>query len=103
MGACMAAQCGPWADLEVNTLRDISIISNQSFVRKRAPQRLKNPHVEAVAGPRGFLAQEFLLIDSWYWDEESDRGVHLPARRDKYREMGRRQSEKNWNDIEAAA
>jgi hypothetical protein len=25
------------------------------------------------------------------------------ARRDKYREMGRRQNEKRWNDIEAAA
>ena len=73
MGACMAAQCGPWADLEVNALRDISIISNQSFVRKRAPQGLKNPRVEADAGPMGFLAQEFLQIDSWNWDYEGDR------------------------------
>ena len=40
---------------------------------------MKNPRVEADAGPMGFLAQEFLQIDSWYWDEESDRGVHLPG------------------------
>jgi hypothetical protein len=40
---------------------------------KRALQRLKNPHVEAGPGPIGFLAQEFLLIDSWYWNYEGDR------------------------------
>jgi hypothetical protein len=40
---------------------------------KRALQRLKNPHVEAGPGPMGFLAQEFLQIDSWYWDYEGDR------------------------------
>jgi hypothetical protein len=40
---------------------------------KRALQRLKNPHVEAGPGTMGFLAQEFLPIDSWYWDYEGDR------------------------------
>jgi hypothetical protein len=40
---------------------------------KRALQRLKNPRVEADPGPMGFLAQEFLLIDSQYWDYEGYR------------------------------
>jgi hypothetical protein len=43
------------------------------FFWKRELQRLKNLHVEADPGPMGFLAQEFLLIDSLYWDREGGR------------------------------
>jgi hypothetical protein len=46
---------------------------------KRVLQRLKNPHVEAGPGQIGFLAQEFLQIDSRTGITKATGGVSLPS------------------------